>query len=408
MNEDNGKDDEMVEEQEEQEEQSFAELLEESLVKPVRFHPGQKVKARVVKISADSIFIDLGGKSEGYLDGKEFLDEKGNLSVGEGDVIEAYFISADSNGIRFATRITGGEAGQYYLEDAWQNGIPVEGFVEKEIKGGFEIRIAGGLRGFCPFSQMGLQREGNPNDLLGRHLAFRITQYDEKGRNIVLSNRSVMEEERQKRREEQKGLLSEGARVTGTIGSIHGFGAFLKIGDIDGLIPISEIGWDRVEDINTVLTVGQVVEVVVMKLDWEKERFSFSLKRALPDPWESVEKDFPPGSRHSGTVVRLTNFGAFVWLAPGVDGLLHISRLGSGNKRIKHPHDVMSQGQAVEVKVDNVDRDNKRISLSLAGSERAEDENESDRDYSQYLKENRSMGTLSDLLKAKLQEKTKK
>ncbi|MGA2400383.1 MAG: S1 RNA-binding domain-containing protein [Syntrophobacteraceae bacterium] len=124
MNEDNEKEDEIVEEE------SFAELLQESFVKPLRFNPGQKVKARVVKISAEWIFIDLGGKSEGYLDGKEFLDEEGNLSVKEGDVVDAYLLSADSNELRFTTRITGGEAGRYYLEDAWQNGIPVEGLVE--------------------------------------------------------------------------------------------------------------------------------------------------------------------------------------------------------------------------------------------------------------------------------------
>jgi len=406
MNEDNEKDDEIVEENS-MEEESFADLLRESFVKPVRLTPGQKLKARVVKISPEWIFIDLGGKSEGYLDVREFVDEEGKPSVREGDVIEAYFISADDTGQRFASRITGGQAGQYYLEDAYRNGIPVEGLIEKEIKGGFEVKITGGLRGFCPFSQMGLQREANPGDLLGRHLAFRITQYDEKGRNIVLSNRAVQEEERERQKEEQKGRLREGARVKGTIGSIHGFGAFIKIGAVEGLIPISEIGWDRVEDINTVLTVGQEVEVMVMELDWEKDRFSFSMKRALPDPWESAEKDFPQGSRHSGAVVRLTNFGAFVSLAPGVDGLLHISRLGGG-KRIKHPHEAVTKDQVVEVKIDNVDRENKRISLSLADSKSEGDQKEAEGDYSQYIKESRPMGTLADLLKAKLQEKTKK
>jgi len=406
MNEENEKDNEMAAE-ENLPEEDFAELLRESFVKPVRFSPGQKVKARIVKISGEWVFIDLGAKSEGYLEGKEFLDEEGNLSVAEGDDVEAYFVSADDSGMRFATRITGDEAGRYYLEDAWRNGIPVEGVVEKEIKGGFEIKIAGGLRGFCPFSQMGLQREANSKDLPGRHLPFRITQYDEKGRNIVLSNRSVEEEERQKQRDEQKGLLHEGDRVTGTIRSIHNFGAFVNIGVLEGLIPISEIGWDRVEDINAVLTVGQEVEVTIMKLDWEKERFSFSLKRALPDPWDSIERDFPQGSTHSGTVVRLTNFGAFVSLAPGVDGLVHISKLGAG-KRIKHPHEAVEKGQALEVKVESVDRDSKRISLSVAGSEQAEDQKESAADISQYLKESRPMGTLADLLKAKLEEKTKK
>jgi len=401
MDEDNEKLDEMSEEE------SFAELLEGSLVKPVQFNAGQKVEARIVKISAEWIFLDLGGKSEGYLDRKELLDDEGNLSVREGDMIQAYFLSAGTNELRFTTRIAGGEAGRYYLEEAWRSGIPVEGLVEKEIKGGFEVRIAGGLRGFCPHSQMGLQHSGNPHDLTGQHLAFRITQYAEKGRNIILSNRSVLEEERRRRREEQKGLLTEGMKVMATIASIHNFGAFVKIGSLEGLIPISEIGWDRVEDINELMEVGQEVEVVATKLDWEKDRLTFSLKRALPDPWNNIEKDFPQGSRHSGTVARLTNFGAFVSLAPGVDGLLHISKLGSG-KRIRHPHEVVAKGQVVEVRIDLIDRDNKRISLSLAGSEEPEDHKEGEDDYSRYLKGNPdSMGTLADLLKAKLGEKTK-
>ncbi len=402
MGDDNEKMDEM------REEESFAELFEGSMVKPVQFNAGQKVEVRIVKISAEWIFLDLGGKSEGYLDRKELLDDEGNLSVKEGDTIEAYFLSGGSNELRFTTRITGGEAGRYHLEEAWQSGIPVEGLVEKEIKGGFEVRIAGGLRGFCPHSQMGLQRSGSPHDLVGQHLAFRITQYAENGRNIILSNRSVLEEEREKQREEEKGLLKEGMKVAATITSIHKFGAFVKIGSLEGLIPISEIGWDRVEDIAGLLEVGQEVEVVAIKLDWEKDRLSFSLKRALPDPWDDIEKEFPPGSRRSGTVVRLTNFGAFVSLAAGVDGLLHISKLGAG-KRIKHPHEVVAKGQVVEVKIDTVDRDNKRISLSLAGSEESEDRQESENDYSRYLKGSPdSMGTLADLLKAKLDEKKKK
>ncbi|MDR3569473.1 MAG: 30S ribosomal protein S1 [Syntrophobacteraceae bacterium] len=399
MNEDEESRDEMVEEE------SFADLFRQSEVKPVRFHPGQKVKAKVVNISSEWVFIDLGAKSEGYLEAKEFLDSEGNLSVAEGELVEAYFLSADENQMRFTTRISGGDAGRFYLEEAWRNGIPVEGLVEKEIKGGFEIKIAGGLRGFCPFSQMGLQRE-NASDIIGSHLDFRITLYGENGRNVVLSNRAVLEEERSRQREEQRGLLLEGARVKGTIGSIHNFGAFVKIGAVDGLIPISEIGWARTEDVNEALKVGQEVEVVAIKLDWENNRLTFSLKRALPDPWDSIEENFPPGSSHTGTVVRLTTFGAFVSLAPGVDGLLHISKLGAG-KRIKHPHEAVSKDQVIEVKIDSIDRENKRISLSTAGSEQAEDQG--GEDYSQFLKKGPpAMGTLADLMNVKLQEKKRK
>jgi len=400
------KDDERVDEI--AQEENFAEMLEESLVKPVRFSPGQKVKAKIVKIAAEWIFLDMGGKSEGYLDRKEIADEEGSLSVEEGDFIEVYYLPTESGEQRFTTQISGGDAGRYYLEEAYQSGIPVEGLVDKEIKGGFEVKIAGGLRGFCPYSQMGLQRAGSPADLLGQHLPFRITQYGEKGRNVVLSNRSVLEEERQKEREELKGSLREGMKIRGTISSIQSFGAFVKVGSVEGLIPISEIGWDRVEDIHQVLEVGREVEVMALKLDWAKDRLSFSLKRALPDPWENIEKDFPEGSSHSGTVARLTNFGAFVTLTGGVDGLLHISKLGSG-RRINHPHEVLATGQVVEVKIDNIDKDNKRLSLSLAGSDRADDEADRGEDAAKYMKgKQESMGTMGDLLKAKFADKKNK
>lgn len=398
-------DEKKMEEAGETTEESFAQLFEQSFVKPARFTPGQKVRARIVKISADVIFLDLGGKSEGYLDSRELMDADGALSVKEGDVIEAYMLSADNNELRFTTQITGGEAGRHHLEDAWQSGIPVDGLVDKEIKGGFEVKIAGGLRGFCPFSQMGLQRVGDTKELIGRHMTFRITQFGEKGRNIILSNRAVLEEERQKQREALKNELQEGMKVTGTISSIQGFGAFLRIGSVEGLIPISEITWDKVEDIHQLLYVGQEVEVVSLKLDWEKDRLSFSLKRALPDPWKNIEKDFPQGSRHSGTVARLTNFGAFVTLAPGVDGLLHISKLG-GQKRINHPREAIANGQIVQVKIDNIDKDNKRLSLSLAESDNTEDQGRQEEEYSQYIKEKSgAMGTLGDLLKIKMPRK---
>jgi small subunit ribosomal protein S1 len=391
------------------EEESFAELLQESLVKPVRFNPGQKVTARIVKISSEWAFLDLGGKSEGYLERKQLLDEEGNLSAKEGDMIQAYFLSSTDNDLRFTTKITGGEALRHHLEEAWESGIPVEGIVEKEIKGGFEVKITGDLRGFCPYSQMGLQRVGNSGDLLGQHLSFRITQYGEKGRNLVLSHRAILEEELQVQKEALKGSLLECMKVTGIISSIRSFGAFVRVGVVEGLIPISEIGWDRVEDIDERLQVGQAVEVVAMKLDWEKDRLSFSLKQALPDPWGSVETDFPEGSRHRGTVVRLMDFGAFVSLAPGVDGLLHISKLASG-KRINHPREVVSKGQLVEVKIDSIDTENKRLSLSLAASEQtAEAQREEEEDYARLSKERSdSMGTLADLLKSKRPEKKKK
>ena len=355
------------------EDESFAELLEQSLNKQGgRLEPGQKVTARVLKISAEWLFIDTGQKGEGVVDLKEFLDLDGNITVKEGDTIAAYFLSSNRGEMRFTTKIGGGASGSAQLEEAWQAGVPVEGLVEKEIKGGFEVKLAGTARAFCPFSQMSLRRIDNPESVVGTRLAFRITDYGEKGRNIVVSRRVLLEEEQRRLREEAQAAISEGMTVTGTVTSLRDFGAFVDIGGLEGLIPVSEIGWGRVKDVRDVLSVGQQVKVVVKVIDREKERVSLSLKDTLPDPWDNVARMFPEGSFHTGSVARLAPFGAFVTLSDGVDGLIHISRLGAG-KRINHPREVVSTGQVLEVKVDAVDRENKRLSLSLAGATAAEE-----------------------------------
>ena len=381
------------------EEQSFAELFEKSEQKPVRLKPGEKVEARIVKISPDWIFLDLGGKNEGYLDRKELLNEEGELTVREGDTIRAYFLSSRQDEKLFTTKIGPGDAGRIYLEDAWRNGIPVEGLVEKEVKGGFEIRISGTIRGFCPFSQMGLGRIGTPADYTGKRLQFIITEYGERGRNVILSNRVILERERQEKRAEMMRSLQEGQIVRGKVVSLQKFGAFVDIGGMQGLLPMSEIGWGRIENINDALKIDEEVEVAVLKIDREKDRISLSLKKLLADPWEKVESAYPEGSVHSGRVVRLTKFGAFIALEPGIDGLLHISRMGAG-KRVSHAGEVLKDGQDIEVKIEKVDRAAKRISLLLAEHDAVNEEKEAPEDYRQFMKKTQNaFGSLGDQLK---------
>ncbi len=381
------------------EEQSFAELFEKSEQKPVWLKPGQKVEARIVKISPDWIFLDLGGKNEGYLDRKELVNEEGELTVKEGDTIRAYFLSSRQDEKLFTTKIGPGDAGRIYLEDAWRNGIPVEGLVEKEVKGGFEIRISGTIRGFCPFSQMGLGRIGTPADYTGKRLQFIIMEYGEKGRNVILSNRVILERERQEKRAEMMQSLQEGQVVRGKVVSLQKFGAFVDIGGMQGLLPMSEIGWGRIENINDALKVGEEIEVAVLKIDREKDRISLSLKKLLADPWEKVESTYPEGSVHSGKVVRLTKFGAFIALEPGIDGLLHISRMGAG-KRVGHAGEVLKDGQDIEVKIEKVDRAAKRLSLLLAEHGTTREEKEAPEDYRQYMKKaQNTFGSLGDQLK---------
>ncbi|MBI4633995.1 MAG: 30S ribosomal protein S1 [Deltaproteobacteria bacterium] len=397
----------MIEEKQNEtnEEMSFAELFEKTEVRKDYLTPGQKVEATIVKITPDWIFLDLGGKSEGYLDRKELTDDNGNLSVQEGDSITAYFLSSRFNEKLFTTKIGAGDSARAYMEDVWRSGIPVEGVVEKEIKGGFEIKLAGQMRGFCPYSQMGLHRIDNPQEAIGLRLSFRITEYGEQGRNIVLSSRAILEEQKKKDEEALKATLHEEMVVAGTVVSLREFGAFVDIGGVQGLLPISEIGWDRVADIHERLSIGQTLDVAITKLDWENNRISLSLKKMLSDPWDEAWAKYPEGTVHRGTVVSLATFGAFVNLGPGVDGLLHISKLGKG-KRIVHPREAVKEGDALDVRVDAMDRTQKRISLSLATAELQE--KESAEDYREYVeKASASLGSFGDLMKQK-REKRKK
>ncbi len=388
-------------------EKSFAELLNESEPERGRLKPGQRVEAVVVKITPEWVFIDVGGKHEGYLDRREFLDAEGNLTITEGQTIRSYFLSSQRNERLFTTKVGAGEAGRAYLEDASKSGIPVEGTVEREVKGGFEVKLAGDIRGFCPFSQMGLFRVETPADWVGKRLTFRIIEYGERGRNIIVSHRAILEEAQAKRREELKLSLTEGMTVTGTVVSLQKFGAFVDLGGIQGLIPISEICWEHVADIADRLKVGQEVEAAILRLDWERDRISLSLRAKLPDPWERVTTEFPEGSSFTGTVARLTKFGAFVTLMPGVDGLVHISKLGRG-KRITHPSEVLTEGQDVAVTIEKIDQSAKRISLALPGDVEEEKAEELE-DFQKYVgKAPGSFGSLGDALQKKMAAPVKK
>ncbi len=387
-------------------EESFPDMLERTYSEPPRLEPGEKVTARIIGITSEHIFLDLGRKGEGCIEKKEFHDADGNLTVREGDTIQAYFVGTRDNEMLFATRIGGGAVDQTQMEDAWRNGIPVEGTVEKEVKGGFSVRIAGGFRGFCPYSQLGNASAESRGGSVGKRLLFRITKYDGSGRNIVLSHRVLLEEKRREEMESLRGTLREGMTVKGTITSVREFGAFVSVGPIKGLLPASEAGWDRGGDIRETLTSGQEIEVTIIRLDWEKERFSFSLKETLPDPWDRVEGKYPAGSRHAGNVSRLTAFGAFVSLEPGVDGLLHISKLGGG-RRIRHPGEAVKEGEEVAVQVESVDREKRRISLSLQEDEAEKGHAADSEEYRQYLQKKAppSLGSLGEKLKKKLEEK---
>ncbi len=388
-----------------EEDGGFERLLEESLSEQGRLEPGQRITARVVKATPEWVFLDLGRKGEGVLDAKELAGPDGISAVREGDLLEAWFSGSVQNEMRFTTKISGGRAGISQLEDAWRAGIPVEGVVVKEVKGGYEVRLAGRVRGFCPFSQLGFRGEEGKSPI-GTPLPFRITKFAERGRNIVLSHRILEEEMRKAAREAARESLREGMTVKGRVTSVRDFGVFVDLGGIEGMVPPSEAGWERGIPLRELVSPGQEVEAVVTRIDRERDRIGLSLKRAMADPWETAEERFPAGSTHRGTVARLAAFGAFVSLAPGVDGLLHVSRLG-GEKRVKHPGEVVKTGEELEVRVESVDRGARKISLSLPGRDPGRSEEEED--FRKYLDPpSPSIGSLGEKLKEKLNTKKAK
>ncbi|MBF9016008.1 MULTISPECIES: 30S ribosomal protein S1 [unclassified Oceanispirochaeta] len=381
-------------------EEDFAALFEDSYSAIESMEPGQAIETDIVSISGDSIFLQLSGKSEGVLEKEELTDKDGTLSVKEGDRIKVYFLQAKNGEMQFTTKISGNKAGQAILENAFNSGIPVEGVVEKEIKGGFAVKI-GESRAFCPYSQMGQKRVENASEYVGKHMTFKIMEHSENGRNILVSNRAILEEEHKKQVEVLKKKLKEKMVIKGSVTRVQDFGAFVDLDGVQALLPISEISRSRVHDINKVITVGQEVEASIIKLDWQSERITLSMKALLSDPWDDAKNKYKADSKHSGTVVRITDFGAFVNLEPGLDGLIHISDLKT-DSRDDNPEDILKQGQTLSVQINSVDVERKRISLKPVSM------TEESAEYKKYLEpETDTYNPFADLLKDKA-KKTKK
>lgn len=340
----------------------LAKMYERSFSGMGYFKTGQAVETEVVSISKDCVFLQLNGKSEGILDRDELTDKDGNLTVKVGDPLRVFFLNAENGEMRFTSKISGNTAGPEMLEQAYLEKIPVEGLVEKEIKGGYEIRI-GEFRAFCPYSKMGEKRSDNSAEYVGKHLTFKIQEYKENGRSILVSNRVIHEEARQERLEALKKTLHEGMVITGSIASIQSFGAFVDLGGIQALLPVSEISRSRVEDIQALLSVGQEIQASILQIDWHNERITLSIKSLLADPWEMAKGKYPEGSKHTGKVVRLADFGAFVSLEPGIDGLMHVSEISKASAYGTSRELTVKLGQTLSVEILGVDQSNKRISL---------------------------------------------
>jgi small subunit ribosomal protein S1 len=352
---------------------------------------GDLVKGTIVTLGKDAVFVDLGGKAEGQLDRAQVTDAEGKLLVKIGDVIEAR-VAADAGGVlSLRVKLGRGPEARAELAQAQELGIPVEGLVTEVVKGGLSVDVAG-VRGFCPASQIDTRFVEDLAVYIGQRLTFRVTRY-EPPRNLLLSRRALLEEENEKRAVETRKNLIPGVVIRGRVMSFKPYGAFVDIGGIEGMLHVSELGYSRVDKPEDVLRVGQELDVAILKVDGD--RVSLSLKALGDDPWNTTTAKLGEGARVKGTITRLQPFGAFVEIAPGVEGLVHISELGGG-RRINHPKEAVSIGQEVEATVLSIDHERRRLSLSLASSGDAAPD-----DVAAVKRAPEKLGTFGDLLSRK-------
>ena len=341
--------------------EDFATLFAREAARPV-LEVGQVVKGRVIQISAESVFVDVGGKGEAWIERAELTDDEGRLRVGIGDQVEATVVSTGDE-IRLSHKLRQGAQARQALAVAAQTGIPVEGKVAAVIKGGYEVTV-GGLRGFCPFSQMDLRRVEATEEYVGRVLEFRVTTFSDNGRNLVLSRRRLLEERAAEMAEETRKKILPGAVLTGTVAALADFGAFIDLGGVQGLVPLSELSHSRASRPADLLRVGDAVSVKVLRIDQEKGRISLSLKALEGDPWTAVAGRLRERQVVRGRAVRSTEFGVFVELLPGVDGLLHITEIPRSRQGAMR--EAATGGAEITVLIVAIDREKRRIALALA------------------------------------------
>jgi len=323
---------------------------------------GQVVKGRIIQITAEHVFVDVGGKGEAWIDRAELADADGQLRVKVGDEVEATVVSTGDE-IRLSHKLRQGAQAREALAMAAQTGVPVEGKVAGVIKGGYEVTV-GGLRAFCPFSQMDLRRADSEQEYVGRVLEFRVTRYAEGGRNLVVSRRALLEEQAALAAVETRKKIVPDAVLSGTVVSLADFGAFVDLGGVQGLVPMSELSHARVERAGDRLRVGETVTVKVVRLDAEKGRITLSLKALEGDPWAAVPGQLRERQVARGRAVRATEFGVFVELLPGVDGLLHTSEIP--RHRQGAIRDMVAAAAELAVMIVAIDPSKRRIALALA------------------------------------------
>ena len=344
--------------------ESFAELFESSLV-ATKMKPGTIIKARVVEVTADRVVVNAGLKSEGVIDAAQFRNAKGELEVAVGDEVD---VALDSVEDGFGeTRLSREKAKRAKawdeLEKACEAGQTVTGVISDKVKGGFTVDITS-IRAFLPGSLVDVRPVRDTSYLEGKPLEFKVVKVDRKRNNVVVSRRAVVESENSAEREALFESLKEGAVTKGLVKNLTDYGAFIDLGGIDGLLHITDMAWKRVKHPSEVVTIGEEITVKVLKFDRERTRVSLGLKQLGEDPWVDISRRYPEHTRLFGTVTNIADYGCFVEIEEGVEGLVHVSEMDWTNKNV-HPSKVVHLGQEVEVMVLDIDEDRRRISLGM-------------------------------------------
>jgi small subunit ribosomal protein S1 len=348
---------------------SFSAMFEATINEPNSTETGaegQIVSGLVVQLTHDAVVVDIGGKSEGVISKSQFLDAHGQLSVRVGDLVDVFVESRENDDGLISLSKEKADKMKVWdeISGACERDEIIEGTISQRVKGGLSVTIRGGVKAFLPGSQVDLRPVRNLDKLIGQTYEFKVIKFNKKRGNIVLSRRVLLEKERDAMKQKTLETLHEGMVCEGTIKNLTEYGAFVDLGGIDGLLHITDMSWGRVNHPSEVFKVGDSVTVKVLKYNAETERVSLGMKQTQEDPWNHVQEAYPLGKKVSGKVMSITDYGAFVELEPGVEGLIHVSEM-SWTKKVKHPSKVLEVGNEVECQVLEVDSRAKRISLGL-------------------------------------------
>ena len=344
--------------------ESFAQLFEESL-QELETRQGSVVKGTVVAIQKGFVLVDTGSKSESSIPAEEFTNAQGELEVKVGDIVDVVLKAVDDGyGETVASRLDAKRNEAWIaLEKAYDEQATVLGLVNGKVKGGFTVEL-NGVRAFLPGSLVDTRPARDADHLLGKELDFKVIKLDQKRNNVVVSRRAVIESENSQDRDEVLANLVEGSEVKGTVKNLTDYGAFVDLGSVDGLLHITDMAWKRVKHPSEIVNVGDEITVKVLKFDKDRTRVSLGLKQLGQDPWAAIAQNHPVNSKLTGKVTNLTDYGCFVEILEGVEGLVHVSEMDWTNKNI-HPSKVVSLGDTVEVMVLEIDEERRRISLGL-------------------------------------------